>query len=89
MSFISEWNSLFQSSPNKDYFLGDDFLHRFAMANNVEVLATVLVQAIVKNPKFDQEKKEENTFLHTLVEKHDLKILKSLFQEINQKETEE
>ena len=74
--------------PRKDHFLREDFLHRFAEVGNVEVLSTMLGQAMDKNPQADQAKSEQNTFLHTLAEKHDVRVLINLFQETNQKRTE-
>ena len=79
---------MFHLLPKKDHFLREDFLYRFTEAGNVEVLSTMLVQLVDKNPQADQPKSEQNTFLHTLAEMHDVKVIINLFQEINQKKTE-
>ena len=80
---------MFRLLPKKGDFYKDAFLQNFAKAGNVKVLSTMLVQAMVTNHNVDEEKKEENTFLHTLAEKHDIKTLKNLFQGINRKEIED
>ena len=80
---------MFNLLPKKDDFYRADFLHQFAEAGNVEVLSTMLIQAMVTNRNVDQDKKEDNTFLHTLAEKHDIKTLKNLFKGINREEIED
>ena len=77
------WNELFDLLPRKDHFLREHFLHRFAEAGNVEVLSRMLVQAMDKNLQADQPKNEQNTFLHTLAEKHDMEVIINLFQKTN------
>ena len=74
--------------PKNDHLFRDDFLHGFAEAGNVEVLSTTLMQAMDKNSQTDQPRSEQNTFLHTLAENHDVKVIINLFQETNQKKTE-
>ena len=48
----------------------------------------MLVQAMYKNPQANQPESEQNTFLHTLAEKHHVRVLINLFQKTNQKITE-
>ena len=72
---------------NREKFVNKEYLDRFVKAGNVDVLSTILVETLDKNPELAQEteNKTEETILHKFAEKHNVKLLKELFQEIRDK----